>query len=322
MTVPLLFLLNQKELELAVCEAKAVAYGWGWWRHHERPTGGVLLLPSERARKTRFRDAPPGLSHRAVNVIASCPRGNLRTTMTALPWRRILKNKTYLVRLTDDAKASPLSERECANIVIAAYPGHADLDAPNTIIDIVVVGDTAHIGIRLWEQSERFESRRAHLLPQMHPSMMHPAIARAIVNISCARKVHDPFCGAGGLLLEAGLAGRHASGADIEGSMLAKARQNCSKFGLRPTLRIADATMWLPRTQAIVTDMPYGKNTKPVALSVLFEAFLHRAAQSTRRVVVGLPTPLPIPPGWTLRAHMTSYVHKSMTKHFYVLERD
>jgi tRNA (guanine10-N2)-dimethyltransferase len=319
----LLFLINQKEEELAVAEAKAIAYGWEWWTHKERPIDGVLLLPRQRVRDVSLKRSPPGLSHSVVKLLATCPVGNLRSTLTALPWKRIVGDSSYRVRLVNKTeKTIPYTERELANAIASSYKGSIDLEHPDITIDIVVTKDAAHIGLRLWEQKEDFQARRAHLLPAMHPSMMHPAIARALVNISCARRIHDPFCGAGGLLIEAGLAGRQASGADIEQSMLVRARQNTHGFKLRPNLRIADATVWLPRAQAIITDMPYGKNTKPVALSHLFEAFLSRAKPSTRRIIVGLPTAIPVPKGWVLRAHITSYVHKSMTKHFYVLERN
>ena len=67
--------------------------------------------------------------------------------------------------------------------------------------------------------------------------------------------------------------------------------------------------------------MPYGKNTKPVALQQLLDAFLIRAAQSTRKIVLGLPQQTSFFEPWVVRSYLTSYVHKSMTKHFYVLER-
>jgi tRNA (guanine10-N2)-dimethyltransferase len=316
----LLFILNQKEPELAVAEAKAVAYGWRWWEHKETPAAGTLLLPRQRVRLDRIKRSSPGLSHRVIKVIAVCAPGNLRTTLSALPWPRLLKRQSYRVRLTSSDRT--YSERALANIIAAAHKGVVDLEHPKTIVDIVITPEQAYVGLRVWENSEDFQARRAHLLPATHPSMMHPAMARALANISCARTIHDPFCGAGGLLLEAGLAGRQVSGADVSPEMIVRTRRNCAEYGLRPALRVADATDWLPRTQSMVTDLPYGKSTRPVALSHLYEAFLTRAARSTRRAVVGLPTALPAPHGWAVRAHLTSYVHKSMTKHFYVLERD
>jgi tRNA G10 N-methylase Trm11 len=98
-------------------------------------------------------------------------------------------------------------------------------------------------------------------------------------------------------------------------------KTNCAAYSLHPELRVADATGWIPRVGAVIADLPYGKNTAPVALVPFTDALLLRAAQSTRRAVIGSHTALPFPKQWKVRAHLTCYIHKSMTKHFYVLER-
>ncbi len=335
----ILFELNGKEVSLATAEAKAFSYGWNWWVHKEEPDGQLLFLSRERVRMHKFSKAKLGLTHRIIKVLATCApkEKDIQKAIESIPWKLHIKKRTYRVslsgKLSENSSGKPLeksfgaiektslSEREVAKIVWQLAGKNIDLSNPQVIVDVVIGKKQAYIGLRMWTQDEAFQNRRAHLLPAMHPSMMHPTIARAITNISCAKKIHDPFCGAGGLLLEANLAGVHASGADIDQEMLKRARQNCAAFGLRPSLRISDAIMWQPRVQAIVTDMPYGKNTRPVALQHLFEAFLIRAGQSTSRAIIGLPCTLHVPKGWMLRAHLSSYVHNSMTKHFFVLEK-
>jgi tRNA (guanine10-N2)-dimethyltransferase len=304
----LLFILNQRYPALAVAEAKAAAYGWEWWEHKEREAEGTLLL------QTRKVPHSLALTRFASKIVAQCAPGNLKTTLSALKW----KLQSYKVVLTKQIQSKE-QERELAHIIWKSmkHP-RVDLEHPKTIIDIVITSKTVYIGTRIWENAERFEDRRAHLRPEMHPSSMHPALARALVNITCAKTVHDPLCGSGGIVIEGALAHKKMSGADIDPAMIARARKNCAAYKLHPDLRVADATAWMPRVQAMIADLPYGKNTSPKALLPLLEAILYRAEQSTSRAVIGLPHELPMP--WKLRAHFSVYVHKSMTKHFYLVE--
>jgi len=319
----LLYLLNKKESELALIEAKA-SVRKEFWTSTTQEDDGAAYFPDVRGSKIRDSTliSHLGLTHRIIRVLATCAPGNIKTTLSALPMTRHLKGKTYRVCLTKMGDNVQFTEGELANIIWHAQKEpRVDLDHPGAIVDIVIASAHAYIGLRVWENTDDFQARRAHLLPSSHPSATHPAIARALVNIAGGKRVHDPFCGSGGFLIEGGLAGKRMSGADIEHDMIVRARQNCAAFKIKPELRVADATMWLPRCQGLVADLPYGKSTRPVALNNLVEAFLYRAAQSTSRVVLGAPHELRFPKDWVVRAHATSYVHKSMTKHFYVLEK-
>ena len=306
----LLFLLKQKDLDIAVAEAKAAALDWGWWENKTQAIDGTLLL------ETRKKIEYVALSRFATKVLGSGPAGNLRTMLGAIKW----PSGSYKVVLTKQVPCA-FTEGELASVIWHSMKTpKVDLEKPDNIFDIVVTSKAAYAGVRAWTNEEDFESRRAHLKPVMHPSSMHPGIARALVNMACADSIHDAFCGTGGMLIEAGTAHKRISGADIDPIMIANCRKNCAAYGLRPELRIADAISWVPRVQAVIGDLPYGRNTRPVALKPLYDAFLLRASQSTSRAVVGLPCELPPPSGWKVRAHVSSYVHKSMTKHFYVLE--
>lgn len=307
-----LFLLKQQYPNLAVAEAKAAAYGWGWWEHDEQPVDGTLLL------QTRRRPQHLALSRFATNVLLACAPADI---LQALSKSKLPVKGSFRIVVTRQT-GSKITEREIAAAVWSRIKvPKVDLRHPDTIIDVIITSSEAYVGIRVWTNDEDFESRRAHLRPVLHPSGMHPALARALVNLSCAASIHDPFCGAGGILVEAGLAHKRASGADIEPAMIARAKVNCNQAKLRPELRVADATMWIPRVQAVIADLPYGKSTRPHALEPLLHAFLHRAQQSTSRAVIGLPGDLVMPREWKVRAHFTVYVHKSMTRHFYVLEK-
>lgn len=307
-----LFLLKQQYLDLAVAEAKAASHGWGWWQHDERPIDGTLLL------QTRRRMQHLALSRFATKVLLTCAPADV---LQALSKAKLPVKGSFKVVVTKQAAAKITGREAAAAAWNRIRKPKVDLGHPDTIIDVIITSGIAYVGIRQWTNTEDFESRRAHLRPVLHPSGMHPALARALVTLSCAASIHDPFCGAGGLLIEAGLAQKRVSGADIDPAMIARARVNCSQAKLRPELRVADATLWVPRVQAVIADLPYGRSTRPQALKPLLDAFLHRAQQSTSRAVIGLPGEISMPGEWAVRAHFSVYVHKSMTRHFYVLEK-
>lgn len=260
-----------------------------------------------------------GMVRGATRVIATTESVRLREAILGVRWDSVLAGRTYKVRLFRSGDSS-IRERQVADMIwrLQRSP-RVDMDHPECVVEIIVTRERAYLGLRAWTDEGCWQGRRAHHLEAPHPSGMHPRAARALVNLSCADRIHDPFCGAGGFLIEAGLSGRRASGGDIDAGMLSRARRNARSFKLSPDLRLADATAWLPRTQAIVTDLPYGKNTKRVELQPLLDAFLYRAGKSTSRMIVGLPFRLGNAPGWRIVWHAEEYVHGSLTRYFHVL---
>src|SRR3989344_3718563 len=140
-------------------------------------------------------------------------------------------------------------------------------------------------------KKNKFESRRAHLLPAGHPAMTHPRVARAMVNLSGAvREVLDPFCGAGGILIEAGLCGLKATGFDIDKKSLFRAEKNLKHLGIKNCeIVLQDATTFTGKYEAVVTDLPYGKNTKVTdELEKFYLAFLNNVQKNgIKKIVVG-----------------------------------
>ena len=137
-----------------------------------------------------------------------------------------------------------------------------------------------------------FQKRRAHLLPAGHPAMTHPRLARAMVNLSGAKEVLDPFCGGGGILIEAGLCGLNGVGFDIDEKMLERARKNMDYFRIKDySMKKQDARTFSGSYKAVVTDLPYGKNTKVVGdLEELYLSFLKNIKRNNlKKVVVGFP---------------------------------
>lgn len=174
----------------------------------------------------------------------------------------------------------------------------------------------------------QFDKRRAHLLEAGHPAMTHPRLARAMVNLSGADKILDPFCGAGGILIEAGLCGLSCVGFDIDEKMLERARKNLDFFGIKDyTLMKKDASAFVGKYTAVVTDLPFGLSTKlTVDAEKLYLSFLKNLKRNKiKKAVVGFPDfvdyiSIVEKSGYKIKNIFSYYLHKSLSKKIVVIE--
>ena len=205
-----------------------------------------------------------------------------------------------------------------------------DLENPGTQIQFFFTKSHIYCGKLLWEQYERFEERRAHLRAAHSPVSLHPKLARAMVNLTGVKTgiLLDPFCGTGGILIEAGLMGFPVVGCDIDEKYVAMAKKNLSMFELHESTVIqSDALTLTGSYPYIATDLPYGKNTKTQDLMKLYRAFFLRLrALKTRKAVVGMPSTVACGSllkgaGYKVQGQFTIYIHKSLSKKIIVLER-
>ena len=214
-----LCVLKQHVPELALAEAKAAMFGWGFWKNKTRSQNGTVFFQNKKKIPEKL-----GLTTEIISVFAVCTPKQVEKTLAEIDWDKKL-DKPYRVTLTKYVKQT-YSERDLANIIWYAQKNpKINLKKPHKTVRIVVTDKKAYIGFQSWVASDTFSRRRAHTWEAPHPSAMHPSMARALVNLGCAIRIHDPFCGAGGFLIEAEQAGIRASGADIHEGMLARARK-------------------------------------------------------------------------------------------------
>ncbi len=172
-----------------------------------------------------------------------------------------------------------------------------------------------------------------------HPAAMPAKIARCMVNLAQSRLgdlVLDPFCGAGGLLIEAGLMGCRIMGFDIDRRMVKGSLKNLRFFGLEPDgLGVADARRPPIKSgdiNRIVTDPPYGtaSSTFGLATKDLIEGFFSAAADILKddgRICIAAPktigvSEIGIKHGFRhLESHFI-YVHRRLTREIAVFKRD
>lgn len=208
---------------------------------------------------------------------------------------------TSLMRELNLAPSSPFSARvrkvagssmnltvpELEKIMGSAIRGRVRLGDPVIEFRAIFSADRCYIGQVLYRIEPRgFSQRRPGSRPFFHPGVMMPRMARALVNISLVREgepLLDPFCGTGGIVLEAALAGARGIGCDIDRVMAAGSRKNVpgGDFLVADTTTLPFEDSCIP---AVVTDLPYGQSVSIGASSL--EALYHHALHEIRRVLV------------------------------------
>ena len=212
--------------------------------------------------------------------------------------------------------------------------GPVDLVAPREEVRLIE-GEQHYLCRRLATiDRHAFETRKVAQRPFVQPISLHPRFARALVNLARVRDgqtVLDPFCGTGGVLLEAGLLGARVIGSDIRADMVEGCRTTLGEFGLAATLFASDVGAVQDRVgqvDAVATDPPYGRATSTKGESI--GSLYGRTVLAARRVLAPggymamiVPDPVLIAPvdGLHFVETYALRVHKSLTRYFIVMRR-
>lgn len=155
-----------------------------------------------------------------------------------------------------------------------------DAEKPSTSFIGVFSGGFFLFGRLLAETPQkRLIERRPSSRPFFHPAALQPKLAGCMVNltrVSPGEMLLDPFCGAGSILIEAGLLGCRAVGIDVDPRMVEGSRMNLLHYGVKDFLLRADARrLPMNRVDAVATDPPYGRSatTKGLTPRALLEEF-------------------------------------------------
>lgn len=203
-----------------------------------------------------------------------------------------------------------------------------ELDHPATTMLFIGVDDELLCIVNPQENTDRFDDRRMHLNPAPHPSSLSPRLARAMINLTGIEQgeIYDPFCGAGGLLIEGAKIGLEMVGKDIDPIQIKRAKLNLDHHHVTATLIEGDSCKDHTSYDYIVTDIAYGKNTK--GESELIDTFLRLLATILpKKAVIGLPSHydygsvLHNISSLKLTDEFDHYLHKSLSKKIIVVEK-
>ncbi len=169
--------------------------------------------------------------------------------------------------------------------------------------------------------------RRAHLKRYNHPTSMHPKLAKAMINLAATDAFIDPFCGVGGLVIEGCLMRLLAKGSDVSAEMIRKAIANAKTLGVQTVFSQQNALTLQEKSPAIITDLPYGKNSLVTEeVMQLYEKFLFLTQTLTDILVLGVSsdtniTSLIKKTSWYVERSFEIYVHKSLSRTMLLLKK-
>lgn len=211
------------------------------------------------------------------------------------------------------------------------------LDKPDIEIRVIITDSNIYVGKKLFEINRtQFEERKVQNRPFFSPISLHPKIARSIVNLSTIKKgqvLIDPFCGTGGIILEAGLIGVNVIGSDIEKKMIDGCRITLNHYKIENyklfNSDIGDIHKHIKPVDAVVTDLPYGKSTttKGEEKNQLYQrAFenISNILKNNCKAVIGISNIELLTIGekyMTLIEVHDIRVHRSLTRYFVVYQK-
>ena len=155
-------------------------------------------------------------------------------------------------------------------------------------VEVFLVEGMVIVGLRLLSINlKEFEKRRPRKRPFFKPGPLDPRLSRVLVNLSRLRRGEiflDPFCGTGGIALEACLIGSSkVLCGDIDKLMSKGSRKNLDYFRCRSrSLSYIGDALKLPLgkpVDSIATDPPYGRSTstKGKSIETIYRGFLEES---------------------------------------------
>lgn len=257
------------------------------------------------------------------------------------------QGRTFAVRVKGTPPSFDRGLERKAGEIIRRKGYKVSLTNPSKTFVLLLTKQTCFFCLLLHSvDKKQFEERKPHLRPFFSPGAIQPKFARALVNLSGINEKElflDPFCGTGGILIEAGLIGATLVGIDVQEKMVRGAGENLVAYGLDGDLIIGDTAKMALRdntVDAVVTDMPYGRSSliagsgyfiaesRSWSLERLYQNALNeiqRVLKNSRKAVIvsNSPSLYSLSREHNFRAleNHKYRVHKSLNRYISVLEK-
>jgi tRNA (guanine10-N2)-dimethyltransferase len=229
----------------------------------------ILNIPDECFKSLKMIGKRFSYTHEVCKLLIETDKIDLNSEIQKYSWNELITND-YAVRVkrmdkTDKFDTSEV-EWELGGIINNLVEDvRVNLKDPSSFIRVIFIDNKILVTERLFKiDKKHFYNLKPHKRPFFYPGSMSPKLARCMVNLTGVKKkdlVLDPFCGTGGILIEAGIMGLKVVGADIDERMVEGTIKNLNYCGIKEyEVFKADAReIKLPyRVNAIATDPPYG----------------------------------------------------------------
>jgi tRNA (guanine10-N2)-dimethyltransferase len=340
----LFFLISGEHPTLPLAEAEAILKAESIdYKITEKLTQVLRLEADTRCVETiRQRSA---LTRVCCQEIVNC-EAKLETILDSISSEAMepyLEDESFVARVRRVKTTAPELDRVelegevGAQILKVVKTSKVDLSNPQKTFFGVLTDNRFILGLKIAEIiPKQFSERRPRRRPFFHPTAMQSKLARVMVNLAQPKKgdlLLDPFCGAGGMLIEAGLLGCRVIGFDAKPHMLRGGAINLKHFKIDfEGVAIADARFApVTKVDCIATDPPYGRSASTLGTStrLIVEDFLDSVGGVLSRggkICMAAPETAKI--AETAEAagfrHLEShfvYVHRSLTREIVVFEK-
>jgi tRNA (guanine10-N2)-dimethyltransferase len=229
------------------------------------------------------------LTHEIFQIIINTDNSHLMMEIEEIDWNNIILND-YAVRVKKMGLKSDVNtlelEKEIGGLIKDKLGSRAkiNLENPDKFLRTVLINNFAFMGLRIVKISKKhFFEKKPHKRPFFYPGSMSPKLARCMVNLTRIKsndRLLDPFCGTGGILIEAGIIGARVVGSDIDPKMVKGTIENLKHCEINDyEIFEADARKLKLAYQVdgIATDPPYGisASTRGSDSSELYEEALY-----------------------------------------------
>ena len=217
-------------------------------------------------------------THEVCKLIIETDTANLYESVEKHQWNKIIL-KNYAVRVKNvipnidfDSQAM---EIQIGGIIKQSLGNNVkvNLENPETFLRCIVINNKIFISERIVKRVKKhYFTLKPHKRPFFYPGSMSPKLARGMSNLSRIKKdsiVLDPFCGTGGILIEAGIIGAKVLGMDIDEKMVEGTIKNLKYCNIKDfDVFQGDARNinLQYKIDAIVTDPPYGISASTAGL--------------------------------------------------------
>jgi tRNA (guanine10-N2)-dimethyltransferase len=253
------------------------------------------------------------------------------------------------VKLSQEHLTLPLAELDA--VLESCYPDKKlTLQISENTVNITELDDESVLRNRLAyameingvQVEQGFDARYPKNRPFTYPTTLDPKLARCMVNLARAGQsgsgaagqraettIFDPFCGTGGILLEAGLMGFKTIGIDIDEKMIEGCKKNLDFYEVEDYDISVNDFFKTKKRGIIVTDPPYGKSTSLPGknLEDFYNMILEKLHEITTGIsCIGSPSTInlgemAVNQGFKLKEEHIFFVNNDLSKRIVVLQK-
>ncbi|MGM9945911.1 MAG: TRM11 family SAM-dependent methyltransferase [Lysinibacillus sp.] len=162
------------------------------------------------------------------------------------------------VALSKTAKWGHTKRRAVEKQLALAIEGEPDLTSPDIVFGVVQLSETYYFG-QLVEGEAVWLNHQNR--PQQYSTALSTKVARALVNIAVPqiadKRVIDPCCGVGTVLVEALSMGIDITGRDMNWFVTSGSRKNIAHFGYNGEVQLGPIEDITEHYDVAIIDMPY-----------------------------------------------------------------